>query len=196
MPTRKDKENEGVDMLTPGQRELLRDGEARVRDYATQDKQQEKEAEERKKSPYTRSGFTQLSDREVANLRKLTSLNPVATEIFLFLLEHMSSYNAVACPQSLLMKVTGKSRTTVHRAIVLLKESQFIGIKKIGATQVFHLNASIVWRSYGDKIKYAELVAPILLDTEENPELENLKVDIDKVNVLSVEDINIQEENG
>ncbi|WP_375495299.1 hypothetical protein, partial [uncultured Nostoc sp.] len=159
-----------------------------------EDKQQEKEEEDRKKSPYTkRGGFTQFSDREIANLRKLTKVNPVATEIFLFLMEHMSNYNAVACPHSLLMKITGKSRTTVHRAIVLLKESNFLGVQKIGTTQVFHLNAGIVWHSYGDRIKYAELVAPILLDMDENPELGNLKVEVGKVNVLSVENKSVQE---
>ena len=104
----------------------------------------------------------------------------------------MSSYNAVACSQSLLMKITGKSRTTVHRAIVLLKESNFLGVQKVGNTQVFHLNASIVWHSYGNRIKYAELVAPILLDLDENPELNTLKVEVGRVNVLSVENTSIQ----
>jgi hypothetical protein len=164
MPIRKEEseEHEQVNALSKEQQELLRDGEARLRDYVTEDKQQEKEEAERKKSPYTkRGGFTQFSDAEISNLRKLTRVSPVATEIFLFLMEHMSSYNAVACPHSLLMKITGKSRTTIHRAIVLLKESNFLGVQKIGGTQVFHLNASIVWHSYGDRIKYAELVAPI-----------------------------------
>lgn len=196
MPIRKEEneENERVNALSKEQQELLRDGKARLADYALEDNKQEQEEAERKKSPYTkRGGFTQFSDKEIGNLRRLTRLNPVATEVFLFLMEHMSNYNAVACPQSLLMKITGKSRTTVHRAIVLLKESNFLGVKKIGGTQVFHLNAGIVWHSYGDRIKYAELVAPILLDMEENPELDSLKIEVGKVNVLSVEDINVQD---
>ncbi|MHC5763650.1 hypothetical protein [Nostoc sp.] len=196
MPIRKEEsgENECVNALPKVQQDLIRDGEARLADYLLEDKKQEKEEEERKKSPYTkRGGFTQFSDREIANLRRLTRVNPVATEIFLFLMEHMSNYNAVACPHSLLMKITGKSRTTVHRAIVLLKESNFLGVQKIGTTQVFHLNAGIVWHSYGDRIKYAELVAPILLDMEENPELANVKIETGKVNVLSVKDTIVQD---
>jgi hypothetical protein len=163
--------------------EWARAAAARMRDNQIADEREQEQQEQLRKSHFTRQGgFTQFSDRQLGKLRKLTKENPVAVEIFLFLTEHMSNHNAVACSHGLLCKITGKSRTTVHRAITLLKESQFIGVAKLGGGTVFHLNANIVWHSYGKNIHYAELHAPILLDPEENPKL---KLEEGKVNVVT-----------
>jgi len=134
------------------------------------------------------NGFMQLSEGEMARLRMLTRLNPIAAQIFLFLMEHMNHNNAVACSQTLLARITQRSRTTVHRAIVILKEYNFVDVKRIGGTQVFHLNAEIMWRSYENKVKYAELIAPILLDMEENPEMEKYEREVGATSVLSMEE--------
>jgi len=166
----------------------VRDAEANLRDYELEEQQRANEETEAKKSPYTRrGGFTQLNDAEIKNLRRLTLINPTATTIFLFLVEHMSRYNAVSCSHALLMKVTGKGRTTVSQAVSVLKNMNFIGIKKIGTAQVFHLNANVVWHNYGDKVKFAELMAPILLDPDENPDMTEDEINIEKgqVNIIN-----------
>lgn len=134
------------------------------------------------------NGFMQLSEGEMARLRKLTRMNPIAAQIFLFLMEHMNHNNAVACSQTLLAQITDRSRTTVHRAIVVLKEYNFIDVKKIGGTQVFHLNAEIVWHSYEGKIKYAGMVAQILLDLEENAEMKEYEMEAGATSILRVEE--------
>lgn len=134
------------------------------------------------------NGFMQLSEGEMARLRKLTRINPIAAQIFLFLMERMNHNNAVACSQTLLAQITERSRTTVHRAIVVLKEHNFIDVKKMGGTQVFHLNAGIVWHSYEGRTKYVELVAPILLDMEENPELKKGEMEAGATSVLIMEE--------
>lgn len=86
-----------------------------------------------------------------------------------------------SCSQKLLQKVVGKGRTTVYQAISYLKEKQFIGIKSVGSSNVYHVNAAVVWHSHGDRLHFAELHAAVLLDPEENS---SLKVKQERINVI------------
>ena len=136
----------------------------------------------RRRSPF--KNFLQLNERSVDVLEKITLENPVAAALFLFLSKHMSRTNAVVCPYSVMQSVTGKSKSVVFRAIKYLKEKQLIGAKRVGGSTVYHLNAAVVWHSYGKNLKYAELYAAVLLDPKENPKL---KVNQGRINVVQAE---------
>ena len=68
------------------------------------------------------SDFVQLYRNHITEVRWLLKKNPLACEIFLFLLEHMDTSNALACSSALLEDYFEKSRTTIFRAIKVLKE--------------------------------------------------------------------------
>lgn len=132
---------------------------------------QEAEAEERyqHKSPF--KNFTQINDEVIPHLQTMALENPVAHALFLFLMKHMSKSNAVACAYEILEKAVGKSRPTVARAVKYLKDNGLVGVKKVGGTNLYHLNANAVWHSYGKNHRYAEVRGSILLSPQENPDL-------------------------
>lgn len=131
------------------------------------DSQADREA---KKSPYR--SFTQVNDRHLPSIRQMIKDNPVAGQIFMFLVEHMEyRTGGVVASQELLQKVTDSSRTTVYRAVKYLIDKQFIGKGKVGTANVYYINAAIAWHSYGKNHHFAVMNAAVLLDPEENPQL-------------------------
>ena len=79
----------------------------------------EQELEERRKN----RDFIQVYKSQIKYLRKLTSKDPAATEIFLFLMEHMNKSNAVVCSYKVFEEALGLSKSTVYRAVKTLKET-------------------------------------------------------------------------
>ena len=116
--------------------------------------EEKKEAEERKRakhSPFSR--FAQLNlDTDCGKLcRKLIHKNPSAYEIYDFLVEKADGMNAVVCSVQVLKEALSLSEATIYRAINVLKESEFLDVRKSGTTNVYCLNSDLVWKSWGVK---------------------------------------------
>jgi hypothetical protein len=99
-------------------------------------------------------------------------VNPLSASMFLFLAEHMDKGNAVACSSRVLEEAFGVSRITVWKAVKAMKESGFVHVYKMGTTNVYTLNASVVWSSWTDGREYAVFQGSILVaGSEQEKEL-------------------------
>lgn len=130
--------------------------------------------------------FIQLYRSQIKYLRKLTSKDPAAAEIFLFLTEHMNKSNAVVCSYKVFEEALGLSKSTVYRAIKTLKETNHIEVHKVGSANVYHLNANLVWSSWSTGKKYAEVKGKILFAESEQDEASIKKEEKDLVPIISI----------
>lgn len=90
------------------------------------------------------------------DLIDLTSENPLSTQLLFWFTDVMGKEtNAVACSYKMLSKLTGKSKSTVQRAISVLKEYELIDVRRCGSTWLYCVNADVYWQSSPDNKKYA-----------------------------------------
>lgn len=140
------------------------------------DRDKQIEAEQRFRehaSPY--KNFVQLNEEMIDCLCALNAKSSVALSIWLFLVKRCNPYNAVACSSKVLEEALGYSRTSVYEGIKVLKESNFIGVKKMGTANVYLLNRDVTWKSWGTNYKYAEFGAKILLAESEQEKMSAVK---------------------
>ena len=130
------------------------------------------------------SDFVQLYRNHITEVRWLLNKNPLACEIFLFLLEHMDTSNALACSSALLEDYFEKSRTTIFRAIKVLKEEGFVHTLKLGTSNVYIVNQDIAWSSWNNKKEYCKFEGKILVSRKENKDYA-YKKNFEKPKVLS-----------
>lgn len=112
-------------------------------------------------------GFVQVYENEMKKFRQIIRKDPVAAEIFYFLLENMDRTNSLACSSRVLEEVTGKSRTTVWKAVKLLKDRKHLEISKMGNCNVYHVNAKVAWKTWGNGRKYAKFNASVIVSQSE-----------------------------
>lgn len=124
-----------------------------------------KEQKRQKNSPF--SEFAQLNLKNTDYIISLNKQNPNAVNILLFMFEHMNGLNAMSCSQKVFMERFQLSRSTVARAIADLKKHGFIYIAKNGASNVYHINANLVWKSWGKNTKYCEFPVNVVLSLSE-----------------------------
>jgi hypothetical protein len=114
------------------------------------------------------SNFVQLSRGYMSQMRVLSRKSPVAMQIFLYLIEHMGrTTNAVVCSYRVLSEVTHLSRTSVAKAIKILKEENWIDAVKIGNATAYAINERVVWQAGRNERKYAIFSATIIASESE-----------------------------
>jgi predicted transcriptional regulator len=114
------------------------------------------------------SNFVQLSRGYMSQMRVLSRKSPVAMQIFLYLVEHMGrTTNAVVCSYRVLSEVTNLSRTSVAKAIKILKEENWIDAVKIGNATAYAINERVVWQAGRNERKYAIFSATIIASESE-----------------------------
>ena len=92
--------------------------------------------------------FVQVSRTYLKEWRALTRKNPLASEILMYLIEHMGrTTNAVVCSYVTLTEVTGMSRSSVARAMRVLKDDAWIDAVKIGNATAYGINARAFWQA-------------------------------------------------
>lgn len=116
--------------------------------------------------------FIQFQRKNMAAMRELIKTRPVAAEIFMFLSQYMDQKNALVCSSTILEEVTGKSRSTISRAVAYLKDKQYLTVMKSGTANVFVLNPNVVWSARRNGKSYCEFQGNILISIKENPDLE------------------------
>ena len=100
----------------------------------------------------------------------LMAQSPIAYRIFKFLINNMDSYNAVMCSQAVLQETFDVSRTTIARAIKLLKDKKYIDVYKSGTSNIYAVNKEIAWNSWGNNYKHGKFGANIILSESEQDE--------------------------
>jgi len=114
------------------------------------------------------SSFVQLSDPSgIKAMRILMLESPTAANVFFLFMQHMDKSNCLIASMETIGSKLGLGRSTVYRAIKYLKENLYIAVYKSGSTNVYTLNADIVWKDRGDKKMEALLCAKVLLSLDE-----------------------------
>ena len=132
-------------------------------------KQQEEELlKAARKSPFSR--WTQFNNEHTQELMWLAMKHPKAHAILYFLVDQMDEYNAVMCSYKVLQEVLGIGRTTASNAIKVLKDNGFIAVLKSGTSNVYAINDSVYWKSWGNKKQYSKFPANIVLTLSEQEE--------------------------
>lgn len=112
--------------------------------------------------------FVQLYKQYLTPLRDLTVRDHNALSILLIMVEKMNKQNALVASQQTLMKLTGKSRSTVSIAIKILRELNYINVAKIGTANAYIVNSDIFWQdSHDKKHRFATFEATVICDAEE-----------------------------
>jgi len=112
--------------------------------------------------------FTQVSDPDGWEaINALYKANPTAGSLFVEMVQLMDSSNGLIASMSTLGARIGKTRQTVAKAVSYLEKNKFIQVFKSGNTNVYTLNASLVWKDSGYKRVEAQLYCSVLLSLDE-----------------------------
>jgi len=114
--------------------------------------------------------FVQLSDPDgIKAVSALFAKAPTKTpgQLFLLMMELMDKSNGLIASQSILAARLGISRPTLAAAVKYLTDNKYIAVYKSGTSNVYTLNASLVWKDYGHKKVEAQLDCRVLLSLDE-----------------------------
>ena len=139
---------------------------------------EEKLERERKKSPYTK--WTQVNNDKEAQAARywLMKENPVAYCIMDFLASNMDRLNAIICSYKVIQEKFGYSKPTVMRAIKVLKDKQYVKVVKSGTSNIYLINKTLYWNSWGSNYAYAEFGAKIIISSSEQDKLTQNEIEI------------------
>ena len=142
--------------------------EERKKDLSEQEKAEEKARKRARNSPFSR--WSQFNLEHTKELMWLALKAPKAHAILYFLVDQMDEYNAVMCSYQVLQEVLDVSYATVARNLKLLRDKGFITILKSGNSNVYAINDSVYWKSWGDKKQYSKFPANVILALSEQDE--------------------------
>jgi hypothetical protein len=132
----------------------------------------------KKGSPYRRY---KLFNEEYDNLLfQLNKESRVASMLFAFLVKEMTEYNVAVCSYKLLQEALEVSKQSIATAVNLLRDKQIIEVYKIGNMNAYAINANIVWKTHGNKIKHARFKAHISFTETEQDKLIRKKINKEK----------------
>jgi DNA-binding transcriptional ArsR family regulator len=151
-----------------------------------QKKAEDDERQRMKRSPFSR--WTQFNNEHTRELMHLALKHPKAHAILYFLVDQMDEYNAVLCSYQVIQGVLGIGRTTAHNSIKVLKENGFIAILKSGTSNVYAINDSVYWKSWGNKKQYSKFPANVVLSLSEQEELTQTKVKSMKLKEVQIKE--------
>jgi len=143
------------------------------------------EYEKREKhSPFKR--WYQFNSEHTKALMWLALKHPKAQAILYFLVDQMDSYNAVMCSYKVLQEVLDISKDTVRINIKILKDNGFIAVLKSGTSNVYAVNDSVYWKSWGKNLMYSKFPANVVLALSEQEALYQAKVSSQKIKCATV----------
>jgi len=125
--------------------------------------------------------FIQLSDPDgIEAMQLITKENPMAANVFYLLMKNMDKQNCLIVSMSTLASKLHVCRNSISRAIKYLRENKYIAIYKSGTTNVYTLNANIVWKDRGDRKMEALLYGKVLLSLDEQDDDIQANADVKK----------------
>jgi len=118
--------------------------------------------------------FFQFYQHNFKLIRWMMNENPAALKLFLWLVEHMDGKNAIVVSQPTLAEALSYTTRTIQRAIKFLRENECIAVLKSGNTNVYAVNADIVWTNTHEKKKFALFDSKVYLSWNEQNQDETL----------------------
>lgn len=114
--------------------------------------------------------FIQLYRDHIDDVAKLARDNGKAYDLFMLLVKHMDSTNALAVSNIALSELLQVTTRTVQRAVKYLKDNGWVCVLKSGTSNVYIVNPDVAWTSYGNQKQYCKFQANVLLSSSENAE--------------------------
>jgi DNA-binding transcriptional ArsR family regulator len=143
--------------------------EERARELKAIDKIDESVAKHAKSSPFSR--WTQYNLEHTQKMMWLQLKHPKAAAILSFLVDQMDEYNAVMCSYKVLEEILGVSKDRIRINIKILKENGYIAVLKSGSSNVYAINDTIFWKSWGNNRQHSKFPANVILSLSEQEEL-------------------------
>jgi hypothetical protein len=103
-----------------------------------------------------RTQYVQLYRSAMRALRQLAIEAPMAHAVLYVLMERMDQRNALICSLDTMVKLTGKSRSTIARALAELRKRNYIETVKVGNINAIIINKRVAWT---DDVKLRQKVA-------------------------------------
>lgn len=153
--------SEIISVATPFERQI------RAKELEMAKEAEEKLERERKKSPYSK--WTQVNSDDYAYNAEdwLIANSPNAYRILKFLVTNMDRQNAILCSYKVFQEKFGYSKATIERAIKVLKDKQYVKVVKSGTSNIYLINKTLYWNSWGSNYAYAEFGAKIIISASE-----------------------------
>lgn len=139
----------------------------RQRDIEVEEKKEAEARERAKKSPFSKFAQINLDDKACDARIQLIKQSPIAAQIWEFLLKHADRYNAVVCSVKVFEEALGYTKQSITKALKVLRDMKFVDVKKSGVTNVYLLNKTLVWKSWGTNYKYAKFAATVIISERE-----------------------------
>lgn len=139
----------------------------RQRDIEIAEKKEVEARERAKKSPFKEFAQISLDDKACDARIQLIKQSPIAAQIWEFLLKHSNKYNALVCSVNVFAEALGYKKQAITRALKVLRDMKFVDVKKSGVTNVYLLNKTLVWKSWGTNYKYAKFAATVIIAESE-----------------------------
>jgi len=125
--------------------------------------------------PKNTADFVQVTRGYLRDLSELADKSLFAFKIFSFLMERMSRQNAVVVSQTTLAEILECDKSTISRAIKVLKNGNWVQVVKIGTSFGYLVNSRVVWRSHQEK-RYGYFGADVIVsETEQAQTVEELE---------------------
>lgn len=112
------------------------------------------------------SDFLQVTRGYVRAMRELSKRSPAAHQVLWLLAERMNKTNAVVISQKTMGQILGYSRSTLNRAISLLKEECWLQVVATGGSNAYIVNSKVLWRDQSGK-RYATFFAEVIVSADE-----------------------------
>lgn len=154
----------------------------RMADVALAEKKEVEKRQRERRSPFKKFAQLNLEHDACVAVRQLIRVSPVAAQIWNFLLEHADKYNAVVCSVKVLEEALGYTKQSITKALKVLRDMKFVDVKKSGVTNIYLLNKTLTWQSWGTNYEYAEFDAKVIITKSEQEK--NAKTT--KMNVVSL----------
>lgn len=100
-------------------------------------------------------------------VKKLLREKPLAGNIFMWMVEYMDRNNRLLVSYDALIEEFSKSRMTIYNAMKHLQDEKFLTVVKSGNSNIYCLNANIVWQNSADKREYASFACSVYVTANE-----------------------------
>jgi hypothetical protein len=132
--------------------------------------------------------FFQFRTHNFKLIRKLNEKSPTAANLFFFLVEHMDKRtNSLIVSQDALCEVLNASKKGIYNAIKQLVDGKYLQVLKCGVSNVYCINADIVWTKRADELYHARFNTAVYLTSSEQDEETKLKIKQNYEKFLGVE---------
>ncbi len=115
------------------------------------------------------NNFVQLYRSHIQDIARLATMDPLALAVWFWIVERMGRDNALVCSMLPITEHFNKSRQTISAKISALEEAGFLQIAKTGTTNIYLINAAVVWTTNASGKERAEFRGAIIISGSEQP---------------------------